>query len=307
MTAIGIRRRFRVAATLAALAALVACTGEETVTGAVTANHSAADALRYAPTPRLPDGRPDLNGTWRGAGGGVFAFEFVQPEVLPDGSVCLFGCGAQNGAADDSSPDEDERLPPPSTDPFPPAELSFPRYRPEFDAQIEDLRERQVEMDTSLRCIPPGVPRIGPPHKIVQTSNEIVFLYNDYNGGFFRIIPIDGRAHRADLPAAYLGDAVGRFEGDVLVVETVNFTDDTWLTDNGAFHTKSLVVIERLQRVGNTLDYEAVARDPAVLLEPWQARVQTLWLSDRELEEPVPCEDRDLQYMTDGSYHENPR
>jgi ABC-type branched-subunit amino acid transport system ATPase component len=43
-----------------------------------------------------------------------------------------------------------------------------------------------------------------------------------------------------------LGDAVGRIEGDTLVVETVNVTDETWLTDNGAFHTKALRVVERV-------------------------------------------------------------
>lgn len=111
----------------------------------------------------------------------------------------------------------------------------------------------------------------------------------------------------AGLPPSYLGDAVGRFEDDVLVVETIDFTDETWLTDNGAFHTTDLRVVERLRRVGNTIEYEAVAHDPAVLAAPWQARVQTLWLTDQEIEEPVPCEERDLDDMMDGSYHENPR
>ena len=99
---------------------------------------------------------------------------------------------------------------------------------------------RQVELDTVLRCYPPGVPRIGPPAKIVQTANEVVFLYDDYNGSFFRVIPTDGRPRRQGLTPSYLGNAVGSFEGDTLVVETVNFTDETWLTDNGAFHTKDL-------------------------------------------------------------------
>lgn len=211
--------------------------------------------------------------------------------------MCLFGC---EGGADDDPPEG-------AATPFPPAEVTFPTYRSDLVAKVDELRERQVEMDTVLRCLPPGVPRIGPPGTIVQTRREVVFLYDDYNGAFFRIVPIDGRPHRSDLPASYLGDSVGRFDGDVLVVETVNFTEDTWLTDNGAFHTRDLRVVERLYRVGNTIDYEAVAYDPAVLVEPWQARVQTLWLADRELEEPLPCEDRDLEHLTEGSYHENPR
>jgi hypothetical protein len=104
-------------------------------------------------------------------------------------------------------------------------------------AKIADLRDRQVAADTVLRCYPPGVPRIGTPAKIVQTARDVVFLYDDPNGSFFRIIPIDGRSHRTGQSSSYLGDAVGRFEGDSPVVETINFTDETWLTDNGAFHT----------------------------------------------------------------------
>lgn len=134
------------------------------------------------------------------------------------------------------------------------------------------------------------------------------FLYDDPNGSFFRIIPIDGRTHRTDVEASYLGDAVGRFDGDTLVVETVNLNDETWLTDNGAFHTRDLKVIERLRRVGDRLEYQATAEDPAVLAEPWTMRPRTLRLSDRELEEPPRCEDRDLPHMVDPShFHDNPR
>ena len=156
---------------------------------------------------------------------------------------------------------------------------NFPKYKQEFLAKVKDLSERQVEIDTALQCQPPGVPRIGPPAKIVQTAREVLFLYDDVNGSFFRIIPTDGRAHRKDLPASYLGDAIGSYEGDTLVVETVNFNEETWLTDNGAFHTKDLKVIERLRRVGDTIQYQATAYDPAVLAEPWKERTQTLWLT----------------------------
>ena len=104
--------------------------------------------------------------------------------------------------------------------------------------QVKTLDANQVKEDSILRCQPPGVPRIGLPAKIVQTRREVIFFYDDVNGGFFRIIPIDGRPHRKDLPRSYLGDAIGRWDGDTLVVETVNFNEDTWLTDDGAFHTR---------------------------------------------------------------------
>jgi hypothetical protein len=234
--------------------------------------------------------RPDLNGTWGRAV--VFGLEFVRAERLPDGSICVGGCAPQPDSAE------------PAGDPPMP---DFPKYKPEWLAKVADLTARQVEMDTVLRCYPPGVPRIGPPSKIVQTANEVVFLYDDYNGSFFRIIPIDGRPRRQGLSPSYLGDAVGSFEGDTLVVETVNFTDETWLTDNGAFHTKDLRVVERLRRAGDTIQYQAVAHDPAVLVEPWMMRPRELSRSTVELEESPRCEERDLEHMVDGSYHENPR
>jgi hypothetical protein len=164
-----------------------------------------------------------------------------------------------------------------------------------------------VKEDSILRCEAPGVPRIGPPAKIVQTRREILFLYDDVNGGFFRIIPVDGRSHRKDLPSSYLGDAIGRWEGDTLVVETVNFNEDTWLTDDGAFHTRNLKVIERLRRVGDTIEYQATAHDPAVLAEPWSPPARTLKLTNEELEESARCEDRSLAHMQDLSNHDNGR
>lgn len=247
--------------------------------------------LQSRPTPRLSAGQPDLNGTWDHLGG----IEFVRPQVLPDGNICVQGCPPVPVEQRTAAP-EDAKL-----------EVGFPNYKPELLAKVKEFNDRQVELDSALRCHAPGVPRIGPPAKIVQSAREVAFLYDDVNGSFFRIIPTDGRGHREDLPPSYLGDAIGRFEGDTLVVETVNFNDDTWLADNGAFHTTDLRVIERLRRVGDTLEYEAVAHDPAVLAEPWTARTQTLWLADFEIEESPRCDDRDLDLITDGSHHDNPR
>ena len=231
-----------------------------------------------------------MNGTWGRAV--VFGLDFVRPETLPDGSICVGGCAPKQESAESAAD-------PPMPD--------FPKYKPDFLAKVAHLAARQVQMDTVLRCYPPGVPRIGPPAKIVQTATEVVFLYDDYNGGFFRVIPTDGRPRRQGLAPSYLGSAVGSFEGDTLVIETVNFTDETWLTDNGAFHTRDLRVVERLRRVGETIQYQAVAHDPAVLVEPWILRPRELSRSTVELEESPRCEERDLEHMVDGSYHENPR
>ena len=99
-----------------------------------------------------------------------------------------------------------------------------------------------------------------------------LFLYDDVSGNFFRIVPTDGRKHRTDTEPTYLGDAVGRWEGDTLVVETVNFNGETWLTDDGAFQTPNARVVERLKRTADTLEWTATVHDPSVLTAPWELR-----------------------------------
>jgi hypothetical protein len=236
---------------------------------------------------RMPDGHPDFNGTWENGGG----YDFIKPQKGTDGSICISGCGRPGGG-------------PPSGAAMTP---DRPVYKPEFVAKVQDLEKRQVETDPVLRCRSPGLPRIGPPDKIVQRVGEIVFLYDDVSGSFWRIIPTDGRKHRKDADESYLGDAVGRWEGDTLVVETVNFNEDTWLTDDGSFHTKGLRVTERLTRNGDTLQWVAIADDPQVLAQPWQLRPRVMTKSEHELQEPVPCVEQDLEHVVDGTHHDNPR
>jgi hypothetical protein len=280
---------------VSSIATLLALTGAATSSAQVAAQApdrgtvQQLQKLSAKPTPKLPDGRTDFNGTWDHLGG----IEFVRPVTKADGSICLIGCGPAPGGA------------PPA--PFPPVQTDFPKYKPEFQAKVADFRKRQVQLDSNLRCQAPGVPRIGPPAKIVQNAREVVFLYDDVNGAFFRIVPTDGRQHRTGVPASYLGDAIGRIEGDTLVVETVGFNEDTWLTDNGAFHTKDLKVTERFRRIGDTIEWRATVNDPAILTEPWSLKPQVMWITNIEIEEPARCEDRDVPHIIDGSHHDNPR
>jgi hypothetical protein len=275
--------------TLAAAVATLVCFGP---LGGETAR-AGSSAPTAAGVPRLPDGHPDLNGTWDNGSG----IDFVQPQKSADGSVCIAGCPAAATAPPPSSSKARQAAP----------AANMPHYKPEFLAKVKDLDKRQVETDPVLRCKDPGLPRIGPPDKIVQQSNQIVFLYDDVSGAFWRIIPMDGRAHRTDVDPSYLGDSVGHWEGDTLVVEANQFNDDSWLTDNGAFHTTDLRVTERLHRVGDTIEYQALVEDPKVLAEPWKPRMRLLKLTPNELVEPTPCVDQDMKHLLDDSHHANPR
>lgn len=232
-------------------------------------------------------GKPDLNGTWDNGGG----IDFLKPQKLADGTVCVSNCPSPGGG------------PPP-----PRAVPDRPVYKPQFQAKVDALKKAQQREDPVLRCRPPGVPRIGPPDKIVQTGREAVFLYEDVSGPFFRIVPLDGRSHRGDDSDTFLGDAVGHWEGDTLVVVTGNFNEETWLTDDGAFHSPKLKVTERIRRTGpDSLEWSAAVEDPEVLAQPWTLKPRRMALAKEEMSEPAPCVEQDLAHMVDDSYHSNPR
>jgi hypothetical protein len=239
-------------------------------------------ATRSTSTPRLSDGHPDLNGTWENGGG----IDFVKPTRSADGSICVRDCSVPAGPR--AAPDR-------------------PTYKPELAAKIKQLSDTQVKSDPALRCKPPGVPRIGPPDKIVQTAKEVVFLYEDIAGAAFRVVAIGGKHVRDEIEDSYFGHSIGRWDGDTLVVDTIGFNDDTWLADNGAIHSAKLHVVERLKRSGDKIDYDVLVEDPDVLAEPWHLRPRVLELSQSDLPPSVPCIEQDLSHVVDGTHHDNLR
>ena len=239
--------------------------------------------------PRTTDGKPDLTGTWDNGSG----IDFLNPQQLEGDSICVSGCTTP---ATTSTAARRERPKP-----------DRPTYKSEFAAKVKDLEARQVETDPVLRCLPPGLPRIGPPDKIVKQDNLFVFLYEDVTGNYFRLIPVGATEFRDDVEETYLGDSIAHWDGDTLVIESTKFTDDTWLTDDGSFHTLDLRVEERITRKGDTIEWLATAYDPSVLAEPWALRPRTAELTDWEIVEAPPCIERDLEHVVDGTHHDNPR
>jgi hypothetical protein len=90
------------------------------------------------------------------------------------------------------------------------------------------------------------------------------------------------------------------------VVDVIRLTDETWLDDNGLFHSNKLHVTERLKRVGDTIQYQMTADDPEVLQKPWTIS-RTLTLQPDRLEEAAPCIDRDAGHYVNGDHHDNER
>jgi len=230
---------------------------------------------------------PDFSGVWVSDG-------LVLPSMTDGKNRCLFDC------AELMSPEGNVEK-----EVFKATFNPPPTYKEGFKAKVADLDKRQVEEDTVLRCMPPGVPRIGPPDQIVQGKDTIAFLYDDPSGFLFRTVRINGK-YREDYDATFLGDSIGWWEKDTLVVETVNLAEDTWLYDNGAFHTSALRVVERLKPEGEKLVYDVTAFDPDVLAEPWVKNTRVLEPSSELMYEPLTCID-DIDYQLDGSHHPNPR
>ena len=279
------RHRFVTFVPLAAIAGVALYVSHTNVAG--QAQQAKPDAAAVA-TPRMPDGRPDLNGYW-------YRRRPPIPTVRRSGASVILDPTVRDPNRAPSGND-------PSLLP------GTPKYKPEFLAKVKDLDTNQVHQDPAFTCGPPGVPRIGPPQRIVQTARELVLLYDDLNGNFFRLVPLDGRTHRKNIEASAHGDSVGRWEGDTLVIDVRNLSADTWLGDNGLFHTDELRVTERLRREGNRLTWQAVVEDPAVLAEPWHVNPRTLTLrTEDDIEEAAFCQDRIQPFMKDLSHHGNTR
>ncbi len=153
--------------------------------------------------------------------------------------------------------------------------LGRPLYKPEYWDKVQQLDMWTNKYDPVMTCQPLGVPREGPPRRIYQTDHDITFLYSggDAGGGYgeFRVIPTDGRPHpkSSEFDITYMGDTVGHWDGDTLVLDSVAFTDTTWLGRGGFFHSDQMHVVERFKREGDALLYDVTVDDPEVLAEPY--------------------------------------
>src|SRR5690349_9530357 len=121
-----------------------------------------------------------------------------------------------------------------------------PAYKPDHQAKVKQLSDHESKLDPVFYCGQPGTPRIGSPRKIVQLPTETIFFYEDIAGDPYRIIPTDGRPHRANANPSQYGDSIGKWEGDVFVVDSTNFVEDTWFGEDGYFHSGEMRVTERL-------------------------------------------------------------
>ena len=118
-------------------------------------------------------------------------------------------------------------------------------------------------------CMPTGVPLayfVPYQWEIVQGIDKVVILYEYLH--MFRVVSING-THPADPDPTWMGDSIGHWDGDTLVVDSVGFNDRTELP--GAYrHSEALHVVERFHRTDfDHLQWEATIEDPNVFAKPW--------------------------------------
>jgi hypothetical protein len=201
--------------------------------------------------------------------------------------------------------------------------LDKPLYKPQYwqDVRLHDYYadtggEWADYTDPDWKAID-GVPRMGAPNKIIQTPNEVIFLYQ--TGNIFRVIPTDCRAWDPVMQydQTAMGLAVGCFLDDgTLVVKSTAFTDGTWLDWNGYVHSNQMTVTETF-KLGTgaapaaggpapvTLIYNRMVEDPVYFLQPWNIGQQVLAKQtdpSAQLLQDVPFVDRSLGNLVDPQY-----
>jgi len=218
-----------------------------------------------APVPRTADGRPDLSGIWRHDCSGCrtdqrqLAFGLVKD--LPAGAVQMTA----------------------------------------WAAVIQQQRtERERVDDPWGLCLPVGMPRadlLPTAFRIVSGTGLTVFLYENNTVQMFREVYTDARPHPQIVEPTWLGYSVGRWEGDVFVVEMTGFRDGGWLDNRGLPHSDALRLTERFRRVDlGSMEATITVDDRKAYLKPFTVHADFQLVPDTALLESS-CESH-LKTMT---------
>ncbi len=294
--------RYRLSVSLMVLLAVMlsaaTAAGQGTATGRVT-----AEAKGYT-APRTPDGQPDLQGYWTNSTytplqrpkeitrefftreeaieimkkAAAAESEQTEPGTIPDVhyDFTQFGLDRNQGGVPLNLRTSlifdppDGRLPAVTQE-----GQKRQAERAEARKRTGGLWDAAQNQSFSVRCI--LMDRAGPPmlpgaynnyYQIVQAPGYVMILVEMIHEP--RIIPLDSRAHLPEHVRQLTGNAVGRWEGDTLVVESTNFTDKTAF--QGA--SENMRLIERFTRVADDrILYQFTIDDPTTWARPWSAEL----------------------------------
>jgi len=216
-------------------------------------------SAQKAAIPRMPDGKPDLQGVWQHP----YVPDMTQdrPDQKGAGALPFNEVGAAN----------------------------FKNY---------DVSK----FDYTGHCLPFGLLRSvnvgGYPIQIMQNKKYIALLFEQNT--WFHVIYMDGRPHPKDLDPTWFGHSIGKWDGDVLVVDTVGFNGRTRLDTIGHPHSDKMHVVQRFEMTDpEHMNYEVMIDDPGYYTKPWKnTRVFTMLKPGEELIE-YSCEENNRDF-TEG-------
>jgi hypothetical protein len=190
--------------------------------------------------PRMPDGRPNLQGIWQVRNRASYDLQdHVARHGMPAGRSVVAG-----------------------------GEIPYQPWAAKKKAENFAAR---ATADPLSHCYLPGVPRIMYmewPFQIFQTPTHVAMTFEWTQ--VHRLVYTNG-SKPADGIEFWMGDSRGRWEDDTLVVEVTNHNDRTWFDMAGNFHSEALKVVERYTMLDrDTLQYEATIEDPKVFTRPWK-------------------------------------
>ena len=240
---------------------------------------SAPQAKPPASTPksaihRMPDGKPDLQGYYMPDGGGAnYGLETHDTDFLTPGGRGIVVDPPDGKLAHAAVGDRGAREP----------EASRARLR-RSDGSL--LRRGRATIDVHSRAAADRA-----------DAGYVVVLHERMS---YRIIELDRREHIPDSIRLWQGDALGRWEGDTLVVETTNLNGKSWLNEVGEIVSHAERVVERFTPVdGDTIEYQATVTDPIAYTRPWTIAFPINRQKDELLEVACHEDNRDLAHLKD--------
>jgi hypothetical protein len=213
--------------------------------------------------PRADGGKPDLNGIWQALNEANYDLEghAARPAMAlrpgpygPVPAAPVVALGAVGSVPPSLGVVEGGEIP----------------YKPEALAKKKENQKNWLTSDPEIKCYLPGVPRanyIPQPFRIFQNAKQIFIAYQ-YAGAVRNIFLKDPGPAPVD---SWMGQSVGHWEGDTLVVDVTGMNDQTWFDRAGNFHSDALHVVERYTRISpDVISYEATIEDPNVFTRPWK-------------------------------------
>jgi hypothetical protein len=213
--------------------------------------------------PRLADGHPDLSGIWEAINTANYDIErhmarhamALRPGPygpLPAKEVLYLGAvGAVPGGM---GVVEGGEIP----------------YKPEALKIRNENREKWLERDPEIKCYLPGVPRatyLPYPFQIMQSQSAFFIAY-EYAGAVRNVFLKDPGPAQVD---SWMGQSVGRWDGETFVIEVTGLNGMTWLDRSGNFASEKVKVTERYTRIApDHLMYEATIADADTFTRPWK-------------------------------------